>query len=308
VRQANDAQDGTSAGLAKAIRVAVDGGARVINVSASAFLPNDDLRQAVDYASARDVVLVASASNEAQAGNPKAYPAAYPQVIAVGSIGQDGQRSEFSEVGNYLSLVAPGVNIVSLSRGGRGHLTDNGTSYATPFVTAVAALVRSYYPRLSAAQVKRRLELTADHPGTTLPDPQLGWGVVNPYNAITMVLPGADGGPGAAPAPPRPAGPIVRSVTDSRARDLALIFVAALLGAGVVVSVLAYALPRGAQRGWQAWDAPAGSRGGSRRPGSRHPGSRRPGSSRHGSRHPGYAGLDRHDRVRDRHLNPAGRP
>jgi membrane-anchored mycosin MYCP len=295
VRQANNASDGTAGGLATAIRVAVDNGARVINISASAFLPNDALRQAVEYATARDVVLVASASNEAQAGNPTAYPAAYPQVIAVGAIGPDGKRSEFSEVGNYLSLVAPGVNIVSLSRAGQGHLTDNGTSYATPFVTAVAALVRSYHPHLSAAQVKRRLELTADHPGTTLPDPQVGWGVVNPYNAITQVLPGeysAD----ASPSPLRPAGPIAWTTTDLRARDVALIFVAGLLGAALLVSILAYAVPRGAQRRWRALDEPADDRSGPRR-------------SRSGSRRSqsGYAGLDGRRPARDRYVNLAGR-
>ena len=101
-------------------------------------------------------------------GNPTAYPAAFPGVVAVGAVGQDGKRSQFSEVGTYLDLVAPGVDIVSLSRAGIGHMVDNGTSYATPFVAAVAALVRSYYPRLTALQVKRRMELTADHPGTAL--------------------------------------------------------------------------------------------------------------------------------------------
>lgn len=291
VRQANSASDGTSDGLARSIRVAVDSGARVVNISASAFFPSDALRTAVDYATAHDVLLVASASNEAQAGNPKAYPAAYPQVIAVGAIGQDGQRSEFSEVGNYLDLVAPGVDIVSLSRGGKGHLTDNGTSYATPFVTAVAALVRSYFPHLTAAQVKRRLELTADHPGTALPNPQMGWGVVNPYNAITTVLPQETGTAGvvAAPGPP---GPIRLVNADTHVRNLAVTFGVALVLFAVIVSLLAYVLPRGARRGWQPVDLPG--------PATRAPGERPERAGR-------YAERDRDPRRdTDSYLNPAG--
>jgi len=291
LRQANSASDGTADGLAKAIRVAVDNGARVINISASAFLPNDQLRQAVEYATAKDVLLVASASNEAQAGNPKAYPAAYPQVIAVGAIAQDGQRSQFSEVGDYLDLVAPGQDIVSLSRGGVGHVTDNGTSYATPFVTGVAALVRAYYPRLTAAQVKRRLELTADHPGTKLPDPQVGWGVVNPYNAITTVLPQEYGAGGAASAPD-PIGPIGSSRPDTYPRNLAVFFIAGLVAVAAVVSVLAYALPRGARRGWRTVELPAPPRYA---------------PNWHTGRGGRYVTADRRPRDRDRYLNVAGR-
>ena len=69
------------------------------------------------------LLLIASASNEAERGNPKAYPAAFPEVIGVGAIGQDGRRTRFSEVGSWVDMVAPGKKIVSLSRGGKGHLT-----------------------------------------------------------------------------------------------------------------------------------------------------------------------------------------
>jgi membrane-anchored mycosin MYCP len=250
VRQATGPSDGSSAGLARSIRAAVDGGARVINVSASAFFPNGELRAAVDYATANDVVLVAAASNEAKSGNPKAYPAAYPEVIAVGAVGQDGRRTEFSEVGDFLDLVAPGADVISLSRASAGHLSDNGTSYATPFVAGTAALVRAYHPRLTAAQVKRRLELTADHPGTALPDPQVGWGIVNPYHALTAVLPEEFGAQGAPVGQERV---VARawSPPDTGPRDTAVRFA---VGAGLVAVIgglLAYVLPRGARRGWR---------------------------------------------------------
>jgi type VII secretion-associated serine protease mycosin len=254
IRQANTNYDGTAAGLAKSIRIAADAGAKVVNISASAFFPSDELRLAVDYATARDVLLVASASNEAQSGNPKAYPAAYPQVLAVGAIGHDGRRSGFSEVGDYLSLVAPGVDIISLSRAGSGHLVDNGTSYATPFVAAAAALVRAYHPELNAARVKRRLELTADHLGVQVPNPQVGWGVVNPYNAVAMVLPeeGAQGRAG----PAKPVRVPRAKVSDNSAAEAAKVFTFALLGLALGALVLAYTLPRANRRRWRPADAP----------------------------------------------------
>ncbi len=256
VRQANDLNDGTASSLAKSIVAAVNGGAKVINVSATSFTPTEELRAAVTYAQGHDVVLVASASNEAQQGNPTAYPAAYPGVIAVGAIGHDGRRTGFSEVGKYLDLVAPGVDIVSLSRGGIGHVLDDGTSYAAPFVAGVAALVRAYHPKLTAPQVKRRLELTADHPAAALPDPEMGWGVVNPYTAVTAVLP-QESGPVAPPAAPPKMSKVARIVPDTTARDLAVNVTTIAVISAAVVGLLAIVAPRGYRRGWRPAGSPA---------------------------------------------------
>ncbi|WP_201753856.1 type VII secretion-associated serine protease mycosin [Micromonospora rubida] len=258
VRQANGPSDGTASTLARSIRVAADAGASVINVSASSFFPSEELRAAVEYAAERDVLLVAAVANEAQQGNPVAYPAAYPQVLAVGSVGPDGQRSEFSEVGAYLDLVAPGVDVVSLSRAGVGHLVDSGTSYATPFVAAAAALVRSYHPRLTAAQVKRRLELTADHPGTTLPDPQLGWGVVNPYQAVTALL--AEEHDRVAPRPPATLGPIRQESDGAGGADRAIEFALTAAVLAGLLGLVAYLIPLGIRRGWRGAGEPEDDR------------------------------------------------
>lgn len=254
IRQANNVNDGSAATLAASIRAAVRGGAKVINISASSFVPSADVRAAVVEATAADVLLVASAANAAQSGNPIAYPAAYPEVIAVGAIGPDGARSDFSEVGDYLDLVAPGTDVVSLSRGGNGHLMDSGTSYATAFVTGVAALVRAYHPRLRAAQVKHRIEQTADHPGTALPDPKMGWGAVNPYNAVTAVLP-EEASIAAGRAAPAPAITIVTpAAPDTTQRDAALDFALRAVAVTAVGGLLAYLIPRGVRRRWHSVD------------------------------------------------------
>lgn len=224
----------TPEGMALGIRAAVDAGAQVINVSASTTEQNPELAEAVRHAERNDVVVVASAANGAKRGDPVTYPAAYPSVVAVGAVNQTGQHADFSQTGPFLSLVAPGVDVLGLGPGGPGHWTGSGTSYAAPFVAGAAALVRAYRPSLSAAQVKRRLLATATHPAVSLPDPALGWGTVNPVAAVTMVLPEE----GATV-------PVVVTPSDARGADVValdklgpVLAVAAVLGVGCLVLTL----------------------------------------------------------------------
>ncbi|WP_239405774.1 type VII secretion-associated serine protease mycosin [Frankia sp. Cj3] len=236
IRQASRDSDGTAAGLAAGIRAAVDGRASVINISTSAFFPDDSLHAAIRYATERDVLIVAAVANQAENGNPRTYPAAYPEVLAVGATGQNGQPAGFSEAGDYVDVAAPGEGVISLGTGGSGHLVGDGTSYAAPEVAGVAALVRAYRPELSAAAVRRRIELTADRPGGRLPDPQLGWGVLNPVSAVTAELPGETAGP----ASPSTATGAVRNVMlppvrpNHAPRGITLIFTAAALSVALV--------------------------------------------------------------------------
>jgi len=122
VRQTNSGQDGTGSGMAAAIRAATDHGAKVINISAASSIPSQLLADAVSYAQRHDVLIVAAADNQAKEGDPRSYPASYPGVIAVGSIDQEGKRSDFSETGDFIDLVAPGAGVLGLGTGGPGHL------------------------------------------------------------------------------------------------------------------------------------------------------------------------------------------
>jgi type VII secretion-associated serine protease mycosin len=184
--------------LADGIRHAVDLGAKVINISVVTETDVTDLRDAVAYALARGATVVAAAGNDAGTGNPVEYPAAYPGVLAVGAINADGTRSAFSETG-AVGVVAPGAALVSTAASGAGLVFGGGTSFAAPFVSGVAALVLAYHPGLTPAQVIHRIEATADHPPGALPDPQYGWGVVNPYAAVTALLPEEGRAPVATP-------------------------------------------------------------------------------------------------------------
>src|SRR5262249_5702139 len=180
-----------------------------------------------------------AAGNNAQAGDPPQYPAAYPGVLSVGAIAPDGTRAEFSQR-TGVSVVAPGKGLVGLRAGDRsnGLVGNDGTSFAAPFVAGVAALVMAYHPRLSADQVLRRIQATADHPAGPLPDRQFGWGVVNPLAAVTTILPEEGSLPVARPTPSALAlAPRAESTLDGRT---AVVYGLALGAIAVVALGLIY--------------------------------------------------------------------
>ncbi|HEY3505137.1 MAG TPA: type VII secretion-associated serine protease mycosin [Actinocatenispora sp.] len=233
--------------VAAAIRYAVDHGATVVNLS----LTSDDssaLRSAVRYAHRRGVVLVAATGNDGR--QAKTYPAAYPEVIAVtGTADASDTPDPQSNTGDYVDLAAPSLNIVGPGATGDGFVlfADGGTSFSTPFVAGAAALVRAYRPDLSPDEVARRLEATADHPADGH-DARVGYGVVNPYRAVTAVL----GRPGTS-APARGALPVPghRAAPANGSRATYLWASGGLLVAVLVLLVAVVVVPRGTRRGWR---------------------------------------------------------
>lgn len=178
--------------IADAINYAVANGAKVINLSlVTQRVPQ--LEAAVADAVAKDVVVVAAAGNDgASTGADKtAYPAALPGVIAVAGVDETEKHVSTSTPGEYVDVAAPGVRIDGPAPQGGGFVSRaaGGTSFAAAYVSGVAALIRAYYPKLTAQQIADRITKTADHPaqGRT---PELGYGVVNPYRAVTAILDG----------------------------------------------------------------------------------------------------------------------
>src|SRR6266511_3459089 len=92
VEGATSGRAGSAAGLATAIRKAVDGKAKVINLSVVLNRNDPEVQAATKYALDNDVVVVAAAGNARENGNPKPYPASYDGVVGVGAIGPDGRR------------------------------------------------------------------------------------------------------------------------------------------------------------------------------------------------------------------------
>ncbi|GAB7048921.1 hypothetical protein JCM9534A_40470 [Catenuloplanes indicus JCM 9534] len=239
--------------LAAAVRWAVDNDADVLNMSVVLYLDDPAVRSAIGYAVANDVIVVAAVGNQHRtpgpAADPTPYPAAYAGVLGIGAITEDGRAAGFSQTGGYVDLVAPGGHVLTAVPGG-GHAYADGTSYAAPFGAATAALVRQRWPDLTATEVTARLVATADPaPGGPASD-AYGYGVLNPYRAVTDTRPAAPparSGPSATPAIPAAEAIAAGHPNTPRALTLA----ATGLAAAVVTLVLATVLPRARRRGWR---------------------------------------------------------
>ncbi|MFI9506388.1 type VII secretion-associated serine protease mycosin [Nocardia sp. NPDC052566] len=262
--------------MASAIRRAADMGASVINISEVACAPKstpmDDgaLGAALRYAAVDKnavVVVAAGNSDKCKGSNPvldplnptadpwskvemNVTPARYDDyVLAVGSINANGAPSTFTVPGPWLSVAAPGEEITSLdplSAGTAIGTADNqgnqqpisGTSFATPYVSGVVALVRARFPELSALDVIKRIQATAHAPAEGW-NPYIGYGAVDPIAALTNEVPNTlpPKNPSApkskqlaVPAPPVP--------PDNRARNVALIGTG-IIGGALILGYLA---------------------------------------------------------------------
>ncbi|MEU6970159.1 type VII secretion-associated serine protease mycosin [Kitasatospora aureofaciens] len=192
--------------LADAIRFAVDHGAGVVNISLAGDSRFDsNLRKAVNYAVSKDVVLVSGTGNTG-ADKDVQYPAAFPGVVAVGAVDSNGAVWEKSTSGPETTLVAPGVGIYrATAKSSTSYDRVSGTSDATAYVSATAALIRSKYPNLSAGQVINRMIKSATPPanGTVVPNNHYGYGTVSPAKALDP-NPAVDNGPKDNPLAKRP--------------------------------------------------------------------------------------------------------
>lgn len=146
--------------FADEIRYAVDQGASVINISGYTTQDGPADREAIAYAMERDVLVVAGSGNQNKEPLIQ-YPAKYPGVLAVGGVTQDGTVWEGSNSGPEVLLAAPATRIVSAGWPGNKLRISDGTSNATAYVSAAAALLRSKFPKLTAGQVANRLVKTA---------------------------------------------------------------------------------------------------------------------------------------------------
>lgn len=182
---------------AAAIQFAVTAGAKVIALGSYVRPTNSVVAAAIAQAASHDAVVVEGAPT----GSPPANPAAPASVLRVGGVGIDGAPTDKYAPGT-VDVVAPGSLVAGLGISGTGAVAATGSQYAVAFATGQAALIRARYPRLTADQVIRRIEATADRIGSTSPDPQYGWGLIDPGVSVTRVIP--DEGRVAPPAAPVP--------------------------------------------------------------------------------------------------------
>ncbi|OYO16252.1 hypothetical protein CGZ94_04720 [Enemella evansiae] len=233
----------------KAIELRVD----IINISQQGS-DSYEYRQAINEAIGAGIVVVAASGN--RGGEPRPpYPASYRDVIAVGMSDINDQPHPQSQFNPdlHVAVGAPGVKVLAANPSGpQGQSWEmvDGTSYAAPLVSATVALMLERDPGLKPAEVKRRLQASADPPAATAPDKQLGFGIVNPYRALTDVDFGTPG-----PTPPPVAGrapdPTKAASTTGGGKLAVALGLAALVGVGLATALFA-AYPSGKRRGWKA--------------------------------------------------------
>ena len=171
---------GFNSDVARAIRLAVDSGCDVINMSLGGG-SDSSISRAVNYAYKKGVILVVASGNES--ANEVSYPAAYSFCLAVGSVDKDMRKSWFSNAGTALDVVAPGSDILSCSHERNGYVTMSGTSMATPVVSGVVALYIEWFKsknsrKPTVAEVFAWIADTAKDLGTAGSDVDTGAGLI----------------------------------------------------------------------------------------------------------------------------------
>ncbi|MGH4015371.1 MAG: type VII secretion-associated serine protease mycosin [Pseudonocardiaceae bacterium] len=254
---------GDTVSMARAVVRAVALGATVINISEAACFAAEpdqvnapDLQAAVHHAVQRDVVVVVAAANvgdRCQQNPPGTVttissPGWFDDdVLTVAATDENGDAAPFSMRGPWVDVAAPGTGAVSLDVAGSGLTTTlvdasggsstiNGTSFATPYVAGLAALVRERFPDLTARQVMHRIEQTAQRAGPGGRSEELGYGMIDPVAALTAVLPEERG------SSPEPASPGKLEDFTLPPPDDPLARTVALVGAALAIGLLGLTL------------------------------------------------------------------
>ncbi|MCS6904478.1 MAG: S8 family serine peptidase [Bacteroidia bacterium] len=191
VKAADDNSSGT--GISDGylgVQYAIIAGADVISMSWGGAASSQAIQDLFNYANSIGIVLVAAAGNNNQ--NQRIFPCAYNHVICVASTDFSDRKSDFSNYGTWVDVSAPGEYIYStVATHDSAYFYYDGTSMATPLVAGLCALMKSYNPSLTPAQIESCLKSTADNIDNINPNFRglLGAGRINASAAIQCAAP-----------------------------------------------------------------------------------------------------------------------
>jgi subtilisin family serine protease len=179
--ESRESPQATTRHILAGLEWAIKKGARVINMSFAG--PYDPmLSLAMKNARDKGVVLIAAAGNSGPK-SPPLYPAADPNVIAVTATDRNDRLFAQANQGPHVAVAAPGVDILEPAPNARYQVTT-GTSVAAAHVSGLVALLLERNPALDPAAVHEILTLSARNTGATGRDDKLGWGVIDPSQAL----------------------------------------------------------------------------------------------------------------------------
>jgi hypothetical protein len=147
----------------------------VINISIGGSY-NSLIAHAIEQASKRGIILIASAGNSGPFTKKKSFPAAYDQAIAIAATNQFGNTAKFSSAGNYVEFAAPGVKIWTAVPGGGKAMS--GTSFSAPIISSYVALASKQHGLKDLKSVRRFLLTRTKHGEKSAWNKYNGWGIV----------------------------------------------------------------------------------------------------------------------------------
>ncbi len=170
----------------KGIVYAAENGADIINCSWGSSGYSQIEQDVIDYATSLGALVVAAAGNEAN--DCPGYPAAYRHVLAVAATTSNDRLASFSSFGFWVDLAAPGTNIYGTWQPSTYTSFQQGTSFSSPVVAGIAALVKSQHPNWTPGAVAEKVRLASDNVGSQNPglDRQLGYGRANAQRAVLL--------------------------------------------------------------------------------------------------------------------------
>lgn len=177
----------------------------VINLSLATEMKTSTEEQVYNKVYDKGILLVAAAGNLGNAA--VSYPASHRAVISVGSVNANKQRSSFSQYNNFVELVGPGTDVLVTNDATSGLSTKSGTSFAAPYVAAIAARIWSSFPHCSNEQVRSALRDTALRLGNGVPNQEYGYGLVQAVYAFNNMISRNCNIPTKPPTPPPTAPP-----------------------------------------------------------------------------------------------------
>jgi subtilisin family serine protease len=173
--------NGPESAVATALIAATDDGVKLVNMSLQYFQGSTALQNAVQYAAAADVIMVAATGNSGSSSI--SFPARWPETIAVGATNQFDARWSGSNFGPEIDLVAPGYSVLSLTNTNT-YGTKTGTSMAVPHVTGAIALILAKNPTLTPDEVRNILQASAKDLGPAGFDNEYGYGRLDVLAAL----------------------------------------------------------------------------------------------------------------------------
>jgi len=173
---------GNQSDIIAGIEWAINHDLDIINLSVTSSKYSQSLKDALTAAEDAGIVVVAASGNGNKSGGQESgdimYPARYPQVVSVGSVGRDLEKSPFSYTGPSLAHAAPGEHIYSTYINDSGYAIMSGTSMAAPFASGVFALYMEMYPEAGSEAIRQLVANESIDLGTQGKDPIYGYGFV----------------------------------------------------------------------------------------------------------------------------------